>query len=262
MDALKKIFSHPLLKDLDLDDPKTTKLRREVIASNPFLSQIYTEWYTLLSSSLPPGSGKVLELGSGPGFLSSFIPELITSETFFVDDLNIVLDGQHLPFIASDLKGIVMTNVLHHIPNPSKFFKEAARVIIPGGVISMVEPWNSIWARFIYNHLHHEIFDIETTQWEINSGGPLSGANGALPWIIFERDRQKFEQSFPVWHIEKITPFLPLAYLISGGVSMRPLMPGWSYPIIHQFERILSPIMSQMAMFCHILLIKNATNSN
>ena len=253
---LKRLFSHPLLRGLDLDDPKTTKLRRDVILSNPFLAQIYAEWYARLKASFPPGPGKVLELGSGPGFLKSYIPELITSETFYVDDLKIILDGQHLPFFEGALKGILMTNVLHHIPSPSKFFNEAARVIKPSGVISMIEPWNTPWSRMVYKHLHHEPFDPNSSQWQIPGGGPLTGANGALPWIIFCRDRHKFEQDFPAWRVEKITPFMPVAYLISGGVSMRPLMPGWSYPIVHQFERVLSPLNPRIAMFSHILLVR------
>lgn len=253
---LKNFFAHPRLRGLDLDDPDTTKLRRAVIASNPFLSQIYAEWYSLLKTSLPSGPGPVLELGSGPGFLSAWIPNLITSETFFVDDLQIILDGQHLPFCDHILKGIVMTNVLHHIPNPSKFFTEAARVTRPGGVINMVEPWNTKWSRFVYTRMHHERFDVKTSDWEIISTGPLSGANGALPWILFHRDRQRFEQSFPEWRVEGITPFMPVAYLVSGGVSMRPLMPGWSHPVVHQIERMLSPIMAHVAMFAHILLVR------
>jgi SAM-dependent methyltransferase len=254
---LRRLFAHPLLRDLDLDDPITTRLRRDVIASNPFLSQIYAEWYALLKASLPAGHGRVLELGSGPGFLSAHIPELITSETFFVENIHIILDGQSLPFHTGVLKAIVITNVFHHIPCPVKFLNEAARVIRPGGVISMIEPWNTTWSRFVYSHLHHEAFDDQTLGWEIRSTGPLSGANGALPWIIFQRDRQKFEHDFPAWRVEKITPFMPLAYLISGGVSMRPLMPGWSYPIIHTFERGLRPIMPYAAMFSHILLARN-----
>jgi len=47
-------------------------------------------------------------------------------------------------FIASSdgsLRAIVMTDVLHHIPNVESFFAEAARCVRPGGVIVMIEPW-------------------------------------------------------------------------------------------------------------------------
>ena len=45
---------------------------------------------------------------------------------------------------------------------------------------------------------------------------------------------------------------MPLRYLLSGGVSMRSLMPGWSFGPWKAFERLLSPWMSYLAMFAFI----------
>ena len=85
----------------------------------------------------------------------------------------------------------------------------------------MVEPWVSRWSKLIYTHLHHEPFRTESPEWSFPSAGPLSGANGALPWIVFERDRPEFCRSFPQWHLQRIVPIMPLRYLLSGGVSLR-----------------------------------------
>jgi hypothetical protein len=79
-----------------------------------------------------------------------------------------------------------------------------------------------------------------------------------LPWVIFQRDRERFEREFPAWRVERVTPIMPFAYLISGGVSMRPLMPGWSFRPVHWLESILSPIMPRLAMFAHILLVRKS----
>jgi 2-polyprenyl-3-methyl-5-hydroxy-6-metoxy-1,4-benzoquinol methylase len=51
--------------------------------------------------------------------------------------------------VTESLRGIVMTNVLHHIPDARAFLKEAARCLHPGGVIAMIEPWVSPWSRLI-----------------------------------------------------------------------------------------------------------------
>ena len=254
----RKWLAHPLTRDLDLDDPRITQLRQQVIRQNAFLSQVYDSWYTLLAASIPAEPGQVLELGSGAGFLSERMPSLITSDIFFLNNLRIILDGQRLPFSKGALKAIVMTDVLHHIPSVRTFFSEALRVTRPGGVISMIEPWASTWSKFIYTHFHHEPFDTQAISWEFPSSGPLSGANAALPWIIFQRDRERFEREFPAWRVERITPLMPFAYLISGGVSMRPLMPGWSFRPVHWFESILSPIMPRLAMFAHIFLVRKS----
>ena len=67
----------------------------------------------------------------------------------------------------------------------------------------MIEPWNNPWAKWVYQNLHHEPFD-PNAGWTLPASGPLSGANGALPWILFERDRKKFEQHFIGWSIKEI----------------------------------------------------------
>jgi len=255
---LEKWLSHPLTRDVPLDDPRLTQLRQQVIHGNSFLLQVYASWYGMLGASIPPGSGQVVELGSGAGFLAEYLPGLITSEIFYLQGMRVILDGQCMPFAKASLKAIAMTNVLHHIPSARQFFLEAARVTRPGGVISMIEPWASTWSEFIYVNFHHEPFDTKSDSWEFSSGGPLSGAHAAMPWIIFQRDRQRFEREFPAWRVESITPIMPLAYLVSGGVSMRPFMPGWSFRPIRWVENALSRAIPRLAMFAHILLVRKS----
>ena len=118
----------------------------------------------------------------------------------------------------------------------------------------MIEPWGTPWSRFVYTRLHHEPFQPGTRSWELPTSGPLSGANGALPWIMFERDRIKFEQEFPHWRVELIKPIMPVRYLLSGGVSMRGFAPGWSFGLWTQLENALGRWSDQLAMFAQIVL--------
>ncbi|MDQ3073262.1 MAG: class I SAM-dependent methyltransferase, partial [Bacteroidota bacterium] len=159
------------------------------------------------------------------------------------------------PFRDKELSGIVMIDVLHHIPTPANFFKEAVRTLKPGGKIVMTEPANTLWGRFIYQNFHHEPFRPEAG-WEIPSTGPLSGANGALPWIIFNRDRAKFENEYPELEIKSITHHTPLRYLISGGVSMKALVPAWSFGVITFLEKLIWPAARYFSMFQTIEIIK------
>src|SRR5207344_1773898 len=124
---LKSLLAHPLTRDLDIDDPQTTHLRQQIVQQKSFLRQIYQEWYQAISASLPSGEGVVLELGSGAGFMGDFIPNMITSELFHCPNVRVVLDGSRLPFVARSLRAIVMTDVLHHLPQPRLFFAEATR---------------------------------------------------------------------------------------------------------------------------------------
>ena len=121
----------------------------------------------------------------------------------------------------------------------------------------MIEPWVTPWSRFINTHFHHEPFRPDAADWSFPSTGPLSGANGAIPWMVFVRDRHKFELEFPRLAIEQIRPFLPFRYLVSGGVGMRSLMPFCLHGFWTRLERLLEPEMHTLAMFAFIALRKN-----
>jgi len=229
--AIRKLLAHPATRDLSIDDPRTTERRREIIQSNRFLWRIYDEWYRMIAARIPQGAGGVVELGHGSGFLEKYIAGLITSEVFPCRGVHLVLDGRSLPFATAGLKALVMVNVLHHVPGTREFLGEARRCLRPGGCIVMIEPWVSTWARAIYPRLHHEWFHPEADDWTFPAAGPLSGANGALPWIIFESQRRVFEAEFPEFEIATVRPIMPFRYLVSGGVSLRQLMPSAMFPL-------------------------------
>jgi SAM-dependent methyltransferase len=258
---LAKLLAHPLTRGLDIDAPETTALRKQIIRSKPFLKRIYKEWYAAMARAIPSGPGEVLELGSGAGFLADYIPGLITSDVFPIPGVQMVLDAHDMPFPNGHLRGLAMTNVLHHLSDPERFFREAARCVRPGGAVVMIEPWVSRWSRLIYTRLHHEPFEPEAPRWEIPQSGPLSGANGALPWIIFQRDRKRFEASFPEWQIREVRPIMPFRYLISGGVSLRALMPGFTFLLWRGVEKLLSPFMRSLGMFARIVLVRAQTQT-
>ncbi|HEY47159.1 MAG: hypothetical protein AMJ88_11315 [Anaerolineae bacterium SM23_ 63] len=251
---IRSWLTHPLTRGLDLDDPQTTILRKRILEEKAFLNKLYRQWYGLLLNSLGEGTYPILEIGSGAGFLHERLPDLITSDTIYLPWLALVLDAVHLPVHDQSLDAIVMTNVLHHMRDVESFFVEATRSIRVGGWIAMIEPWKTPWSMLIYSHLHHEPFDPQRQAWRLDSAGPLTTANGALPWILFERDREKFLASFPKWDIETIQLITPFCYLLSGGMSLRSLMPGWSYTFCSWIEGVLQPWMHTWAMFARIVL--------
>lgn len=253
-ELLTRLLAHPDTRGLDIDDPATTMLRRDIIRRKPFLRDVYRDWYDSLISAVPTGPGALLELGSGAGFLSELVPDLITSDVFFCPFVKAVLDGQALPFGPGVLRGVVMTNVLHHVSRPHVFLAEAARCVRPGGVIAMVEPWVSPWSRLIYTHLHHEPFVPGAASSAALEGGPLSGANSALPWILFHRERSGFECRCRQWRVETVAPTMPFRYLLSGGVSLRSLMPAWATGFWRGVERRLHDHIDTWAMFALIVL--------
>ena len=251
---LKTVLAEPLTRGLDVDDPMTTALRQRIVKRKRFLNRIYNEWYALIAATVPAGPGAVLELGSGAGFLREVIPGLITSDIMDCPGVRVLLDGLELPFADASLRGIVMTDVLHHLSDQRRFFREAARCVRAGGVVSMVEPWVTPWSRFVHAVLHSEPFEPGSRDWGFPRKGPLSGANGALPWILFRRDVEQFRREFPQWQVEAVRPFMPFRYIVSGGVTMRGFMPRATFGAWHRFEELLDPWRDQLAIFAHITL--------
>jgi SAM-dependent methyltransferase len=251
--VLGRWLAHPSTRGLDLDAPETTALRREIVRSKSFLHAVYDEWYRLIVDQLPPGEGTVLELGSGGGFLEEYIEGLVTSDVFPVPGVQVVIDGRGIPFADNALKAIVMTNVLHHIPDVSLFFSEAQRCLRLGGRVVMVEPWNTGWSRFVHKRLHVEPMISDHEDWSLPESGPLSGANAALPWIVTMRDRSRLDRDWPKLRVVHVVPFMPFRYLVSGGVSMRSLQPGWSFRAWSALERWLR-VEQRMAVFALIVL--------
>lgn len=243
----------------DINNLETILLHRHLIEKKPFLKLIYEEWYTIVSDAIPNFDGPILELGSGAGFMKKFVPNLITSDVFHHPFVDITVNGCQLPFADKSLRAIVMTDVLHHIPCCKSFFSEATRCVKPKGVVIMIEPWVTKWSRFVYSTFHHEPFLPDTKEWEFSGNNSFKSANGALPWIIFERDRICFELEFPEWQIETIRLIMPFRYLISGGLSFRCLMPAQTYVLWKLIETALKPWAKYLAMFAYITLRRTDT---
>ena len=253
--AILRLFSHPLAHHVDLDAPENTLRRSQIIQGKPFLKQFYQDCYRSISKVLPQKiNGPVIELGSGAGFLKDYIPDLITSEILAIPMIDIQLDGRTLPFKFASVRAVVMLDVFHHIPQPAAFLAQAAHVLKPGGRLIMIEPWVTAWSRFVYRYLHHEPFDPEVKDWQFQKSGPLSGANSALPWIVFDRDRRKFEYGFPEWQVTKISLHTPFCYLLSGGLAFKSILPVACYPLCRRIEKWLKPFNHLLSMFATIVL--------
>jgi SAM-dependent methyltransferase len=249
----------PELSGKNLDDPGTTERHARIIKQKSFLRKIYVDCYKQYQDALAitPG-GIYVELGSGGGFVKDIIPNVITSDILSLSNIDIRFSAQNMPFRDESVDAFFMFNVFHHIKDPSHILRELNRCLRPGGKIVMIEPANTLWGRFVWQHFHHEVFD-PSAGWAVEGEGPLSSGNGAIPWIIFCRDREEFERRFPSLPINRIRYQMSLRYLISGGVSMRSLLPSIFYPVIKGIEFLLSPFNRWIGMFFAIEIEKTAS---
>ncbi|MGU3544070.1 class I SAM-dependent methyltransferase [Methylobacterium sp. A52T] len=110
---------------------------------------------TLIRESLAPLAGKrVVDIGCGPGTLARRLVDAGARVTG-IDPGTAALarardavpearfeaaTGEALPFPDASFDGAVMLNSLHHVPDPAAALAEAARVLVPGGLLVVVEP--------------------------------------------------------------------------------------------------------------------------
>jgi SAM-dependent methyltransferase len=241
----------------DLDSPENIHTLRKIIQQKPFLFKTYQNFYQQLLGAVDtiPPAGELVELGSGASFLKKFAPQITTSDVLPYAGVDRVFSALEMPFNNSSVCAFVMVDVFHHLKDSRQFLKEASRCLKVGGKIVMIEPANTAWSQFVYTRFHHEPFEPKGW-WGFEAGGPLTGSNMAIPWIVFCRDLHQFQAEFPHLKIRSIRVHTPFKYLLSGGLSFRQLLPSWTYPLVETLETILSPFNQYLGMFMTIELEK------
>jgi glycosyltransferase involved in cell wall biosynthesis/SAM-dependent methyltransferase len=254
-------LAHPSLKQFPMGSAQWFQAQRELIESKPLIKRCYDLWYRLLmrdADSVPEtrGAGKVVELGSGLSYIKQIRPEVITSDvTPGLADM--VIDGRELPFPDASVKALLLTHVFHHIPDVARFFGEASRVLVPGGVISIVDIPHTPFARFFFSTFHPEPYNDKAAEWSFPEGHSMLDSNQALSWIVFFRDKQKFRHDFPALQVER-TSYLPwLSYLLSGGVNLRSFVPRPLAPLFVALDTMLKPLDALFAVHWHITVRKS-----
>jgi SAM-dependent methyltransferase len=232
---------------------------RAKILGKPSLKFLYLEIYKkfYLISKFNKCGGAIVELGSGAGFIQEFFPDVLTSDIICYSGVDLVCDAQKMPFKSNSLCCLLLNNVLHHIPDTKSFLHEAARCLKIGGKILVSDQFPGWLAKPIYKYIHHEPYDEVRKEWEFPSNGPLSSANGALPWIIFFRDRYIFEKEFKNLDITLIQYHTPTRYWLSGGLKKWNLMPGWLFPLITLLDVFLVRIHPKLGSFFLVEITKN-----
>jgi hypothetical protein len=96
--------------------------------------------------------------------------------------------------------------------------------------------------------------------WNVPMGGPMNGANQALSYIVFSRDRALFTQRYPQLEIVQEAPLTNyVRYLVSGGLNFRQLAPDFVIPMLKLVEDLLYPLRRQLALHHVIVVRRNDT---
>lgn len=252
-------LAEPRLKNKTVGSPEYFLVQGKLIKERPLLKYNYDCWYAELitdyNSTPRTGSTQALELGSGGSYLKDLIPSVITSDVA-EGTADRVIDAQNLPFPDASLHCIFLTHCFHHIPNVALFLKEAERTLIPGGIISMIEVARTPMCHLLMKLFHREPFLPERAEWSFEQKDSMLDSNQALAWIVFVRDRNKFESCFPNLKLEVIGSLPWISYIFSGGVSWRKFLPDFLSRLIILAEKPLAPLRPFCGLSWHIRIRK------
>ena len=254
---LRGVLAHPWARGLDLDSADATAVHARLISQKPFLRRLYLRYYDDYEATVAraaPG-GVVLEVGAGAGFYQQVRPSVISIDLRPGAEVDVVGSALALPLRNESASAILLLNVLHHLADPVLFFRECERVLKQGGRVCLIEPYAGPLSRRLIRPLHHEPWD-EAGEWTLPPSGPLTGANMALPSIIFLRDRERYRAEFPHLPIDRLRLHTIVMYLLSGGVSMRSFAPGALFTPVLALEGLMAPAGSLLASMMTVELVK------
>lgn len=195
-----------------------------LIRSDAYLTFHYASCYRALQAVTPTSGAPVVELGAGSGISGDVWPELIHTDLDVSPTNDLAVDALALPFRDGSIGALVLKDALHHIPDTERFLGEALRVLEPGGMISIIDPYWGPLAKFIYRWLHPEPFNDQATSWTFDSSSP-NDSNQAILWLVLRRDRARFEQLFPEFDVVEHGPLIGPSFLLSGGLHGRSPIP-------------------------------------
>jgi SAM-dependent methyltransferase len=260
--VLRALLAEPALAGLDPDSEAFSIAHRQVLDDKPMLRALfvgfYEECFQMDRRWFGATSGKTLEVGSGTALIKQVRPEVITSDIKALPFVDVVAPADRLPFEPASLRAVYGVNVFHHLPDPRAFFREMLRVLAPGGGVVLIEPFYGPAARVLFQRLHKsEGFDPTVASWSApEPGGPFSGANQALSFVVFTRDRRTFESEFSGLELVADRPHTQLSYLASGGLNFRQLVPRRLTGAVRRLERALEPLDPWIALQHTVVLRK------
>ena len=243
-----------------MGSPEWFAAQRAMIDSKPAVKRCYDLWYRMLledADSVPPEyrAYPAVEIGSGLSYLRELRPEIIASD-ITPGNVDLALDGRCLPFRDGSVRALLLTHVFHHIPDVASFLREAERVLVPGGVVSMVDETHTPFARFFFSVFHPEPYNDRATEWSFPAGHTMLDSNQALSWMVFFRDRDRLRKIAPQLTLERWS-YLPwFSYLLSGGVNLRSFIPRRLAPASRSLDRALTPLDGAFAIHWRLTVRK------
>jgi SAM-dependent methyltransferase len=229
------------------------QVHRAILRTRPELTAIYHGWFDRLLAALD-GRRPLVEIGAGPGLLKSSRAGIVATDRVVLPWLDLVCDAGTLPFRSGSVGGLVLVDVLHHLPRPYRFLAEATRVLAPGGRIAAIEPWITPLSYVLYRWFHHERCRLGVNLEEPFGTGAKEELDGdaAIPFRLL---RRLPALGLPL-RLVALDRFLALPYLATCGFKVRRPLPPTLFRVARGLERAVNPWLRPLAATRAILIIE------
>ena len=144
---------------------------------HPEIERERENWNNILSKCLPypPKKCKVLDIGTGTGFVPSIIDRYLEDSVIIATDISqnmllnaklklsnlrnyfesVVCDVEILPFRDNSIDIITINSTLHHIPNYLGMLKETARILSREGILVIMHEPNKLFYRSLLPKINY-----------------------------------------------------------------------------------------------------------
>jgi SAM-dependent methyltransferase len=262
--AIINLLRDPSIENMEVDGTERLVIHGKMLARKPMLREVFANFHHIfnrLDEQFLSAQGLKIELGAGVAPIRDSYPDVLATDVVYGAHLDQVLDAEKMDLPDNSVRTIYGQNCFHHFPHPDKFFSELDRVLAPGGGAILLEPYYGPFATFLFKRLFKtEGFDKQFPSWETPAAGPMNGANQALSYIVFVRDKADFERKHPTLKIvkQKLCGNY-MKYLLSGGLNFRQLLPNWMSPLVGCMQFLFAPLNRWTALH-HIVIIRKESN--
>tara|TARA_B100000315_G_C14449333_1_gene528360 strand:- start:86 stop:877 length:792 start_codon:yes stop_codon:yes gene_type:complete len=205
---------------------------------------------------------KVIELGSGAGFLQFYLNQkIILSDVIKREYIDKKIDAMDIQLSDNSVDVFICSHMIHHVPKPTVFLKSLEKKLVPGGLILVQEINTSFFMRLILYIMRHEGYSYKRNVYDEStvSNDPLDpwSANCAIPEMLF-KDKTKFETAVPLKIIyNKLNEFL--IFPLSGGViakSKTIVLPIIILKAVDIFDRLVISVFPRLVAFGRSVVLK------
>jgi SAM-dependent methyltransferase len=204
---------------------------------------------------------KGLEIGGAGGITKLLRPEYVVTDIRKSLGVDTIVDATRLPFEDESFHVVYAVDVVHHIHNLSEMFSEIERVLRPGGIFFMREPYWGPVAQLIWRFVHPEDFSLKRLFNVDLKADPMSG-NQALAYALLKKTSfvpaNLIPKKMKLYSVGQLTG---TAFLLSGGATFQTKVPRRMLMKLETWE-LKHPMWLKIFGFSTGLYMHKSTKSN